>query len=482
MSKIIIVGAGSAGMTLAWRLSNDPSTEVVLIEAGVDPGPDVPESLRREMLLPPEYYWGYLEADTHAFLPRGKVLGGSSAVNAAAAVRGQPWCFDSWGVENWDWEACLPAFVALENDLQFGDRPHHGSSGPFPITRYPTKGFDAAFGEVYGALGYNAIEDHNGPPEYGYAPWPTNRDNNDDRASTLLQLLPDLRQRSNVTILASTEVSKVAVNAGVATGVLVATTNGDELIESDVVVLAGGTFGSPEMLFGSGIGHADHLRAAGIDVLADLPGVGQNLSDHAFLQMVVEVTDPTRYALGAGQGTLLTIELDEPGKHLAHLFAYQTSFFDPTAADSAASVTAALMTPASRGGLTFGADGKASVRLGHYTHPDDLSRGAAIVERVNVVIDKVAETGLIRAPDDAWWKADNVESLLRNVAVTYHHPVGTCRMGTGNDAVVGPDLKVHGIDGLYVADASIMPTLPRATTNLATLMIGWRAADLLTTS
>jgi choline dehydrogenase len=460
-------------------LSSDPGTQVVLIEAGLDPGPDVPASLRREMLLPPEYYWGYVEADTGAFLPRGKVLGGSSAVNAAAAVRGQPWCFDSWGVDNWGWEACLPAFVALENDRQFGTRPNHGNAGPFPITRYPTQGFDAAFGEVYGTLGHRAIEDHNGPPEFGYAPWPTNRDGHDDRASTLLQLLPDLRLRSNVTIMASAEVRRVVIEAGTATGVLLAGAHGDEFVAGDAVVLAAGTFGSPEVLFASGIGDADQLRAAGTDVQADLPGVGQNLSDHAFLQMVVEVTDPARYALGAGQGTLLTFELDEPGQHLAHLFAYQTSFFDPTATDSAASVTAALMTPASRGGLTFGADGKASVRLGHYTHPEDLRRGAAIVRRVDDVIDKVAETGLIRIPDDAWWKADHVEPLLRDVAVTYHHPVGTCRMGAGGDAVVGPDLKVHGVDHLFVADASIMPTLPRATTNLATLMIGWRAADLI---
>lgn len=478
MSTIVIVGAGSAGMTLAWRLAENPSNEVILVDSGVDPGVDVSPELRRAMLLPPEFYWAYFEAETGAFLPRGRVFGGSSAANAAAAVRGQPWCFDEWEVPGWAWEDCLPAFIGLEDDQQFGTDDYHGSSGPIPITRFPTQGFDAAFEQAYSNLGYAKIQDHNAPGAFGYGPWPTNR-TGEDRASTLLQMLPALRERSNVSLRPSSEVTEVVFDGARARGVRLDTPAGPELVESDLVVLSGGSFGTPEILFNSGIGAADNLRAAGATVLADAPGVGENLADHAFLQMEVEVVDPTRHAMGAGQGTLLTYELDGPGRHAAHLFAYQTSFFDAEAPNSRASVTSALMSPKSRGRLDLKLGSRAGVRLAHYTDEEDIARGVAIIARASEVVDEVEATGLIELPTDPWWKSTDLESKLREVAITYHHPVGTCRMGVDDQAVVDPNLMVRGVEGLMIADASVFPSLPRATTNLATMMIGWRAADLI---
>ena len=137
------------------------------------------------------------------------------------------------------------------------------------------------------------------------------------------------------------------------------------------------------------------------------------------------------------------------------------------------------MSPASRGHLDLGFGPRAGVHLAHYTHPDDVRCGVEIVTRAREVIDLVAATGLVKVPDDAWWIDDHVEGRLRDVAVTYHHPAGTCRMGADDRSVVDPELKVRGVDGLYVVDASVMPKLPRATPNLATMMIGWRAADIL---
>ncbi|GAA1908924.1 hypothetical protein GCM10009753_45380 [Streptantibioticus ferralitis] len=204
----MVVGAGSAGMTCAWKPSEDPGNEVVLVEGGADPGPGVPDILRQEIGLPPDYYWNHTGADTGDFLPCGRVFGGSSAVNAAEAQRGRPWCYDAWGSPERTWQKCLPAFCALEADQQFGEAEHHGADGPIPVTRY--------------------------------APQPC-------------------RQRP------------------------------------DQHPPGAGNFGTPEILFRSGIGPAEHLRASELPVMVDAPELGSHLSDHALVQM--DVTDPLQLAM-----------------------------------------------------------------------------------------------------------------------------------------------------------------------------------------
>ncbi|MER5544834.1 GMC family oxidoreductase N-terminal domain-containing protein [Streptomyces sp. CG4] len=173
--RTVIVGAGSAGLVCAWKLSEDPGHEVVLVDAGLDPGPEVPPELATEILLPAHYYWQYTDEDTGSFLPRGKVFGGSSAVNAAAATRGHPWCFDAWDSPVWTYDACLPAFRALEADQQFGQQDYHGSDGPIGITRYEQSAFDLAFQDACHRQGFHPLADHNAPGALGYGPFPTNR-------------------------------------------------------------------------------------------------------------------------------------------------------------------------------------------------------------------------------------------------------------------------------------------------------------------
>ncbi|WP_394823593.1 GMC family oxidoreductase [Pendulispora albinea] len=476
--RVLIVGAGSAGLTCAWRLAREPSTEVVLIDAGVDPGPDVPSFLLRDMVLPPPFYWDYAEFDRGYFLPRGKLFGGTSAVNATAAVRGHPWCYDAWGSPSWRWERCLPSFRAIEADMQFGAEPYHGHAGPVPITRCELGGFDHALGDAYVRRGLARIADHNAPGHLGFGPFPTNRIG-DDRASTLRTLLPELRGRPNVTLRPQTEAVRVVMAHGEARGVLVRTAQGDEqLLEADRVVLSGGTFGSPEMLFASGIGPADGLRTAGLPVHVDAPEVGANLVDHPYVQMGIEVSDPAKPAAPPGKGALLTFELDGPGHLQAHAFAYRTRAVDPSADPCSAAVTCALLTPESRGRLELGT-GRARVRLNHLSSDVDARRMAEIVARVADVVADLASEGALRLPADPWWHADDLPAACRREVVTYHHPVGTCRMGSDTASVVDEALRVRGVERLMVADASVMPSLPRGQTNLGAMMIGHRAAEFL---
>lgn len=472
--RTVIVGAGSAGLMCAWRLSEDPGHDVVIIDAGIDPGPQVPGELRTEILLPPAYYWEYSDADTGHFLPRGKVFGGSSAVNAAAAVRGHPWCYDSWGSPEWTWDKCLPSFKAIEADQQFGHAEHHGSTGPVPVTRHEPGMFDLAFHGAYRSRGHAPVADHNAPGELGFGPFPTNRVDG-VRMSTLVTLLPQLRTRPNVELRPQQEVARLLIRHGSAQGVVVRDARGEHTVEADQVILSAGTFGSPEILFRSGIASADQLRAAGLPVLAEAPEVGENLSDHFILQMYVDVTDPTALPLPGGQGTLLTFELEGENHPQAHVFAYHAPFFDPTAGPLTASVTSSLVTPLSRGRLELGPD-RARVHLNHLSAPLDRARTVEIVTTVAGIVDELAAQGTLKLPDNPWWRADDLGEECRRRALSYHHPVGTCRMGRDDGSVVDEQLHVRGVDGLLVADASVMPSLPRAQTNLAAMMIGHRAA------
>ncbi|MFJ9818479.1 GMC family oxidoreductase [Streptomyces sp. NPDC101151] len=473
--RTVIVGAGSAGLVCAWQLSADPGHEVVLVDAGIDPGPDVPTELRTEILLPPHYYWQYTDEDTGNFLPRGKVLGGSSAVNAAAAVRGHPWCYDSWGSELWSYDACLPAFRALEDDQQFGLEECHGAEGPIAITRCEQSPFDVMFQDAYRRHGHHPVADHNAPGALGFGPFPTNRVGG-VRMSTLVSVLPLIRSRANVVLRPDSEVLRVLVSGGAAQGVVLGDAHGQQhIIEADRVILSAGTFGTPEILFHSGIGPVDDLRNADLPVVAHAPQLGTNLSDHVLFQMNVDVTDTSRLPMPGGQGTLLTYELPGNRHPQAQIFAYHAPFFDPTAGPHTAAVTASLVTPESRGHLTLGR-GRARVHLNHLSAPLDRARAADIVTTAADIVDDLAAQGRLELPDAPWWRSEDLQEACRAQALSYHHPVGTCRMGHDDAGVVDERLRVKGVDRLMVADASVMPTIPRAHTNLAAMMIGYRAA------
>jgi choline dehydrogenase len=470
MARTVIVGAGSAGMTLAWKLSQDPAAEVILIEAGSDPGPAVPDSLRREIVLPEEYYWPYADAGTGEFLPRGKVLGGSSAANFSGATRGQSVTYDAWGVPDWTWECCLPAFRAIEADQQYGDAPYHGATGPVPVVRRPLGEEDDALLAAYQKLGYTRIPDHNQPRGTGYGPFPSNRIG-EDRASTLLTMLPDLRTRDNVEIHASREVTRVLFVGNSACGVEVLGPNGAEIIEADVVALSAGTYGTPEILFKSGIGPADALRSAGLPVLVAAEEVGQGLRDHPLLLLNVESRLPMPLALPA----LLTFTLDGQPNRLAHLFPF--AGLVPGLPPTFVTFVCALLSPTSEGFLEFGGD-RARVHLQRLATADDRAQARQILDQADQILRELASEGHVTIPDDPWWRGDSADIAPENLT-WYNHPVGTCRMGVDDNSVVDQHLRVRGVGNLMVADASVMPDMPRSQTNLPVMMIGYRAAELL---
>jgi choline dehydrogenase len=459
---VIIVGAGSSGLMCALGLAD--SARVTLIEGGPDPGTPTPDRMRHEHLYP-DLDWGYVEADRGYALPRGRVIGGCSTTNASAAVRGQPGCFAPWG-PGWSWDDCLPAFRAIERDVQFGSEPYHGDAGPVRITRLPQSPIDDAFAAACRRNGHADAPDHNAPGSMGVGPWPTNRDEEGGRAGTLAAVMPLVRDR--IRLLAGTTVHRVVIEGGRAVGVQISGPGGAEVLRAGHVVLAGGAFGTPEVLMRSGVGPAAALAEEGIEALVDLPGVGANLQDHPWVLAARPVS-----------GSLLRFAIDGSGE--GQVFPFQTALYEPGADVAEVSVAVSIMAPRSRGSVRL-RGGSLEVRLGHLTAAPDLDALCSAVRHAAVLLDEMAGEGVLDMPPGAWWRApDLAASAVDAHSGTYNHPVGTCAIGADDDplAVVGPDLLVRGVEGLSIADASVMPVIPQSNTNLASMMIGARAAGMV---
>ncbi|KPM56423.1 hypothetical protein ACG83_00180 [Frankia sp. R43] len=457
--KVVIVGAGSAGLMLADGIAD--RADVTIVEGGIDPGSPAPRQLLYDYIFPAGLDWGYRSTKGVPLL-RGKVVGGSSSVNSSAGVRGQQWDFDPWG-EGWTWADCLPALRANETDLQFGDADHHGDSGPIVMTRLKPGPIDDAFTAACLAAGHPEAPDHNAPGALGIGPWPTNRVD-EGRWGTLAGVMPGLRGR--VTLLAETTAHRVVITDGRARGVEVteAGESGTRVLPADVVVLSAGAFGTPELLIASGV---------------DLPGVGEHLQDHPWV-MLNALADPDLIAERPVSGSLLRCGLGGDPREEIQVFPFSAHLYDTSRPVGEVSFAVGLMAPRSRGSLRVTPDGTA-IDLGHLAEEIDRRSLAEGVRIAADLLDRVAATGVVTIPDNPWWRGDDLEQQVVARAETYNHPVGTARLGDDDDptAVVDRRLRVRGVDGLMVADASVMPAITRANTNLATMMIGRRAADLI---
>lgn len=504
----IIVGGGSCGAVLAARLSEDPARRVALVDAGpdyatVDLTPvDLSDSWRMSLR---DHDWGFAaEAVPGRAIPypRGRVIGGSSAVNATIALRGVPADYDEWaglGNDAWAWAKVLPYFRRLEDDAAGADELH-GRGGPVPIRRWrpyeliPTQ---RAFLEVCRRLGYAEVADHNHPEASGVGSFPQNRRGR-LRVSTAIAYLLPARERRNLTIRPRCLVDRVLFDDLRAVGVEVVSSAGRERLRGRRVTLAAGAIGSPAILLRSGVGPRDALLELGIDARVDLPGVGANLADHPVTRLLlVPSADSCDLQTPLAQ---VVLRYTAPGSdEFNDMQQVIFSHVDVAAIGGPQAVAAvgaplaiglpvALERPRGRGRLSLASrDPRAApiIELNFAADPEDLRRlmeGVRLAWQIAHQPELVRHTDRVAVLTDAAMSSDEaLAAYVRATVATQFHPCGTARMGPPDDAmaVVDQRCRLRGVDQLGVVDASVMPTIPRANINLTCIMIAEYASDWL---
>lgn len=525
MTDFIIVGGGPAGCVLANRLSEDPGNSVTLLEAGGgDWHPLIHMPAGFAKMTKGIASWGWSTVPQKHMMDRvfrytqAKVIGGGSSINAQIYTRGNARDYDAWekeeGLAGWGFRDVLPYFKRAENNERYAN-DYHADRGPLgvsnPVSPLP---ICEAYFRAGQEMGIPFNPDFNGASQEGVGYYQLTQ-RNARRSSASVAYLKPIRDRKNLTVRTGVMVTRIVVEKGRATGVEIVSKRGGqlEILRADrEVVVSSGAIGSPKLLMLSGIGPAYHLKSVGIEPVHDLPGVGQNLQDHLDLFVIAECSGDFTYdnyaKLHRSAWAGLQYLLFRKGPVASSLF--ETGGFwyaDPTAAqpdiqfhlglgsgieagveklkNPGVTLNSAFLRPRSRGSVRLSSSDPADAPLidpNYWADPYDREisikglRIAREIMRRNALKPFVDREVL---PGPSLDTDDELFDYACRSAKTDHHPVGTCRMGNDDMAVVTPDLRLRGIEGLRVCDASVMPRVPSSNTNAPTIMVGEKGSDII---